>query len=174
MPVTNLRELFEHELKDIYYAEQKLVEALGQLASESQQPQVRAAFESHRMETQGQVQRLEQVFRALGQQPETQVCAGIEGLLKEKQSFSKEKPSPAILEVFNIGAGEKTEHYEISAYQGMIQHAQQLGLTEVVGLLQQNLQEEEAALRKLQSLSKNLDMAPMVDTLGTSQGMSAQ
>ena len=174
MPVTNLRELFEHELKDIYYAEQKLVEALGQLASESQQPQVRAAFESHRTETQNHVQRLEKVFQALGQQPETQVCAGIEGLIKEKQSFSKEKPSPEILEVFNIGAGEKSEHYEICAYQGMIQYAQQLGLNEVVRLLQQNLQEEEAALKKLQSLSKNLDMTPMVDTLGTSQGMSAQ
>ena len=173
MAVTNLRELFEHELKDIYYAEQKLVEALGQLANESQQPQVRAAFESHRKETQTHVQRLEQVFRALGQEPETQVCAGIEGLLKEKQSFSKEKPSPAILEVFNIGAGEKTEHYEICAYQGMIQHAQQLGLSEVMPLLQQNLQEEEAALKKLQALSKHLDMAPMVATLGTSQGMPA-
>ena len=174
MPVTNLSELFEHELRDIYYAEQKLVEALGQLASESIQPQVRQAFESHRMETQHHVQRLEQVFQLLGRQPQAQTCQGIEGLIKEKQAFGKEQPSAAILQVFNLGAAAKTERYEITAYEGLIQEAQQLGLTQAVPLLQQNLQEEQAALQKVQALSKQMDIAPLITTTGMSQGMQAR
>jgi len=146
----------EHELRDIYYAEQKLVQALGQLASESIIPQAQQAFTQHQRETEGHVRRLEQVFQLLGQQPQAQTCQGIEGLIKEKQAFAKENPSPEILQIFNIGAGEKSEHYEISAYEGIISLAQQCGQPQVVQLLQQNLQEEQAALQKLKAIAQSM------------------
>jgi len=173
MPVTTLRELFEHELKDVYYAEQKLVEALQQLAGESTKPEIRRAFEDHRKETQNQIKRLEQVFSLLGQQPETEVCAGIEGLLKEKQSFSREKPSEEILQVFNLGAAQKTERYEITAYENLIELGRKLQLREAVQLFNETLTEEKAALQKLQALAKDLDVTPLLGTLGTSQSASA-
>jgi ferritin-like metal-binding protein YciE len=157
MSVTNTQQLFEHELRDIYYAEQKLVQALGQLASESINPQAQQAFTQHQTETQNHVRRLEQVFQLLGQTPQAQTCQGIEGLIKEKQAFAKENPTPEILQIFNIGAGEKSEHYEISAYEGMISLAQQIGQPQVVQLLQQNLQEEQAALQKLKSIAQSMN-----------------
>ena len=155
MSVTDIQGLFIHEVQDIYYAEQKLVEALGELARESTRQDLQQAFLAHRQETQGHVQRLEQVFQLLRMQPKAETCYGIEGLIKEKKTFtSKESPTPDILDTFNIGAAEKTERYEITAYENLIMMAQQLGLTQAVPLLQQNLQEEQAALQKLQTLAQ--------------------
>jgi len=154
MELKNEQALFQHELQDIYYAEQKLVEALGQQAAESTRADVRAAFETHRQETANQVRRLEQAFQLLGQQPSTTVCYGVEGLIKEKQSASKEHPSAQILDMINLSAAVKVERYEISSYEGLIQMGTKLGLSDVVQLLQQNLQEEQATLQKVQALSK--------------------
>jgi ferritin-like metal-binding protein YciE len=155
MSVTDIKGLFIHEVEDMYYAEQKLVEALGELAGESARQDLQQAFQTHQQETQGHVQRLEQVFQLLRMQPKTEICQGIEGLIKEKKSFtSKESPTPDILDVYNIGAAQKTERYEITAYENLIMMAQQMGLTQAVPLLQQNLQEEQAALQKLQTLAQ--------------------
>jgi ferritin-like metal-binding protein YciE len=161
MSVTNLRQLFEHELKDIYFAEHKLVEALEQLAEEAVRPEARKAFQAHQKETRQQIKRLDRVFKALGEPPEPQTCPGIEGLLKEKLAFSKEKPSPELLAFYNLGAGAKTERYEITAYEGLIELAESLALPDAAELLRENLAEEEAALAKLQELSKNYDKAPL-------------
>jgi ferritin-like metal-binding protein YciE len=159
MSVTDIQGLFTHELQDMYYAEQKLVEALGELARESTRQDLQQAFLSHRQETQGHVQRLEQVFQLLKMAPKAETCQGIEGLIKEKKTFtSKENPTPDILDMYNIGAGQKAERYEITAYENLILMAQQLGLTQAVQLLQQNLQEEQAALKKLQSLAQQGSM----------------
>ena len=154
MSVTDIQGLFIHEVADMYYAEQKLVEALGDLARESTRQDLQKAFLTHRQETQGHVQRLEQVFQILGMSPKSETCQGIEGLIKEKKTFtSKESPTPDILDMYNIGAAQKTERYEMTAYENLILMAQQLGLTQAVPLLQQNLQEEQAAFKKLQSLA---------------------
>jgi ferritin-like metal-binding protein YciE len=159
MSVTDIQGLFTHELKDMYYAEQKLVEALGELARESTRQDLQQAFLSHRQETQGHVQRLEQVFQLLSTPPKAETCQGIEGLIKEKKTFTtKESPTPDILDMYNIGAGQKAERYEITAYENLIMMAQQLGLTQAVQLLQQNLQEEQMALKKLQSLAQQGSM----------------
>jgi ferritin-like metal-binding protein YciE len=155
MSVNDIQGLFVHEVQDMYYAEQKLVEALGELARESTRQDLQQAFLSHRQETQGHVQRLEQVFQILGMPPKAETCQGIEGLIKEKKTFtSKESPTPDILDMYNIGAAQKTERYEMTAYENLIMMAQQLGLTQAVQLLQQNLQEEQAAFQKLQTLSR--------------------
>jgi len=160
MSVTDIQGLFIHELGDMYYAEQKLVEALGDLARESTRQDLQQAFLSHRQETQGHVQRLEQVFGLLNMQAKAETCQGIEGLIKEKKTFtSKENPTPDILDMYNIGAAQKTERYEMTAYENLILMAQQLGLTQAVPLLQQNLQEEQAAFKKLQGLAQQGSMA---------------
>jgi len=159
MSVTDIQGLFIHELGDMYYAEQKLVEALGDLARESTRQDLQQAFLSHRQETQGHVQRLEQVFGLLNMQAKAETCQGIEGLIKEKKTFtSKESPTPDILDMYNIGAAQKTERYEMTAYENLILMAQQLGIAQAVPLLQQNLQEEQAAFKKLQGLAQQGSM----------------
>jgi ferritin-like metal-binding protein YciE len=152
----NLRQLYEHELKDIYYAEHALIKALDQMQGESTSAEVQQAFASHKMQTEGHVRRLDQVFGELGEKAEAEVCPGIEGLIKEKKEFSKEKPSKEILDIFNLAAGAKAERYEISAYEGLIGMAGKLGLKESAGLLKENLQEEEHALTTVSALSKTL------------------
>lgn len=163
MAVKNLNELFEHELKDIYYAEHRLLEALEELASETKHREAKKAYTSHRRETQGQIKRLQKVFKLFGEVPEAEKCPGIEGLLKEKHNFTrKEKPSQEILDYFNMTAAIKTEHYEICAYEGLIEIARQLGMEQAVELLAQNLSEEQATSEKLQTLSREYDTASLM------------
>lgn len=157
MSMTTLNELFDHELKDIYYAERQLVEALQSLADESSDAEIKKAFQSHRKETQGHIKRLDQVFKSLGEKPAAETCPGIDGLLKEKKAFAKEKPSDEILDFYNLGAAQKTERYEITAYESLIEMADALGQKEIVTLLESNLQEEEAALHKLKGLADSFD-----------------
>jgi ferritin-like metal-binding protein YciE len=148
----SLKELFEHELQDIYYAEHQLVKALGEMAGESTEEAIKQAFLTHQKETEGQITRLDEVFTSLGQKPKAVKCLGIEGLIGEKKEFSKEKPSPEILDIFNLGAGAKTERYEITAYESLINLAGKLGLREAQTLLKQTLQEEEKTLGVVQKL----------------------
>ena len=157
MSMTTLYELFDHELKDIYYAEHQLVEALQTLADESSDHAIKKAFQSHRLETKGHIKRLDQVFKSLGEKPKGETCPGIDGLLKEKKAFAKEKPSDEILNVYNLGAAQKAERYEITAYENLIEMADALGQSAIVTQLEANLQEEEAALQKLKSLAEGVD-----------------
>ena len=163
MSMTTLNELFDHELKDIYYAEHQLVAALQTLADESSDGDIKKAFQSHRKETQGHIKRLDQVFKTLGEKPASETCPGIDGLLKEKKAFAKEKPSDAILDFYNLGAAQKTERYEITAYESLIEMATALGRSEIVTQLEANLEEEEAALQKLKDLADGLDKDGLVE-----------
>jgi len=159
MGMETIEELFEHELKDIYSAEQSLLAALEQMARESSDRDIRKAFTQHRKETQGQIKRLDKVFKGLGQKPEAQTCAGMEGLIKEKKMFVRERPSAELLEFYNIGAAQKTERYEITAYETLIDMADKLGFSDAVELLEQNLQEEEATLTKLKAIASEFEVA---------------
>jgi ferritin-like metal-binding protein YciE len=159
MAMQTIEELFEHELKDMYSAEHSLLDALEQMAGESSDRDIRKAFTQHRKETQGQIKRLDRVFKTLGQKPEAETCPGIEGLIKEKKVFMREKPSPELLEFYNIGAAQKTERYEITAYENLIDMADKLGMADVVQLLEQNLEEEEATLNKLKAIASEFDVA---------------
>jgi ferritin-like metal-binding protein YciE len=89
----------------------------------------------------------------MGQKPEAETCPGIEGLIKEKKTFMREKPSDELVEFFNIGAGQKVERYEITSYESLIDMADKLGMTDAVQLLEETLQEEEAALNKLKMIA---------------------
>jgi ferritin-like metal-binding protein YciE len=159
MGMQTIEELFEHELKDIYSAEHSLLNALEQMAGESSDRDIRKAFTQHRKETQGQIKRLDKIFKTMGQKPEAETCPGIEGLIKEKKAFMREKPSDELLEFYNIGAAQKTERYEITAYEGLIDMADKLGMLDAVELLEQTLQEEEAALNKLKAIASEFDVA---------------
>ena len=162
MSMTTIDELFEHNLKDMYRAEQLLLDALDEMAGETVDREAKKAFQQHRKETQGQIKRLERVFKSLELKPEAQPCPGMEGLIKEKKSFAKEKPSAEILSFYNLHAAQKVERYEITAYEGLIDTAQRLGFDEAVEQLTQNLEEEEQTLNMLKALASEYDVEELV------------
>jgi len=150
------REFFIHGLTDIYDAEQQLVEALSELEQDSSLPQLKKAFASHRAQTEKQVQRLQQCFEILGEQPEETECHGIRGIIQEKKSFMEEEPSQDLIDVFNVGGAIKTELYEIAEYESLIDLAEELGENRIAKLLGQTLKEEEATLKKMQGFEKKV------------------
>jgi ferritin-like metal-binding protein YciE len=151
------RELFVHELTDMLDAEQKLVEALGTQAEESSRPDLQKAFESHQQQTQKQVERLQQCFDLLDEEAEETECKGIAGIIAEHDTFKEEEePSEDLMDIFNVGAAAKVESYEIAAYEGLINLAQQLEQTKIERLLNQNLKEEQQTLKKMQGFLKKL------------------
>jgi ferritin-like metal-binding protein YciE len=158
MAMQTIEELFEHELKDMYSGEKTLLDALEQMAAESSDKEIRKGFVQHRKETQGQIKRLEKIFKSMGQKPKAETCHGIEGLIKEKKALQKERPSPELVEFFNVGAAQKVERYEITSYENLIDMADKLGMTDAVELLEQNLQEEEATLNRLKMIASEYDV----------------
>jgi ferritin-like metal-binding protein YciE len=150
------REFFIHGLNDIYDAEQQLVEALGELEEDSNLSQLKKAFASHRAQTEKQVERLQQCFELLGEEPEETECHGIRGIIQEKKSFMEEEPSPDLIDVFNVGGAIKTELYEVAEYESLIDLAEELGENKVAKLLNQTLKEEQSTLKKMQGFEKKV------------------
>src|SRR5215467_6756304 len=139
-----LDELFHDTLKDIYYAEKKILAALPKMAKAAQNDDLVAAFEKHEGETEEHVSRLEQVFKMIDAKPQGKKCAAIEGIIEEGQEIAKEyKGSPA-LDAGLLAAAQAVEHYEISRYGTLSTWATELGMTDAVELLQATLQEEKA------------------------------
>jgi ferritin-like metal-binding protein YciE len=161
------KELFTHELTDMLDAEQKLVEALGELAEDhSEEPQLQKGFESHQAQTEKQVERIQQIFEQMGEEPEETECKGLKGLIEERKTFKEEEdPARDILAVFDVGAAIKVESYEINAYESLIRLAEQLDMNKAVKLLRQNLKEEEQTRTKLQGMMRKLKP----DNLGIEQ-----
>ena len=157
--VTSPKELFVHELKDMYYAEKTLTKVLPKLADEASDRELTQAFTSHLRETEKQVANLEKVFRNLGQQPQAEQCPGIDGIKKEHDDFMQEQRgngSSDLIDTFLTGAASRTEHYEIAAYTGLVSMARALGEKESVELLQENLRQEKDALKKVETISKRI------------------
>jgi ferritin-like metal-binding protein YciE len=149
-----LDELFHDTLKDIYYAEKKILSALPKMAKAAQNEDLRAAFEKHKTETEGQIGRLEQVFELIEEKPQGKKCAAIEGILEEGQEIIKEyKGSPA-LDAGLVSAAQAVEHYEIARYGTLRTWAEELGLNQAMKLLQQTLDQEEATDRALTELAE--------------------
>jgi ferritin-like metal-binding protein YciE len=158
--MTSPRELFIHELQDVYYAEQALIGVLPKLASEASDRELTRAFESHLKETKQQVVNLEKVFKNLGESAKGQPCPGIEGIKKEHDEFmSEHDTTPELTDIFLTGAGARTEHYEIAAYTGLVEKARSLGEKDSVKLLQANLKQEKDALKKIEAISKRMSKA---------------
>jgi ferritin-like metal-binding protein YciE len=149
-----LDELFHDTLKDIYYAEKKILVALPKMAKAAQNEDLSAAFDKHKTETEGQVSRLEQVFELIDEKPQGKKCAAIEGILEEGQEIMKEyKGSPA-LDAGLLSAAQAVEHYEISRYGTLRTWAQEMGLDRAAKLLQETLDQEEATDRSLTELAE--------------------
>ena len=151
-----LDELFHDTLKDIYYAEKKILTALPKMAKAAQNDDLTAAFEKHEGETEGQIARLEQVFELIDEKPQGKKCAAIEGILEEGQEIIKEyKGSPA-LDAGLVSAAQAVEHYEIAGYGTLRTWAEELGLDDAVKLLQETLDEEEATDEALTELAESV------------------
>ena len=149
-----LDELFHDTLKDIYYAERKILSALPKMAKAAQNDGLTAAFEKHHGETEEQIARLEQVFELIDEKPQGKKCAAIEGILEEGQEIIKEyKGSPA-LDAGLLAAAQAVEHYEISRYGTLRTWAEELGFDKAAKLLQETLDEEEATDRALTKLAE--------------------
>jgi len=150
-----LKELLIDELQDIYHAEGQLVKALPKMAKAANSSELKEAFQNHLTETQGQVRRLNQAFELLGEKAKGKVCKGMQGLVEEGQEAitdGKEKEDP-IADLALIGAAQRVEHYEISAYGTARTIAEQLGQDEVVQLLEQTLEEEKNADETLSKIA---------------------
>ena len=156
------KDLFEHELRDMYDAEEKLVRATQTMSEKVEDEQLTQAFAKHCEVTKGQVKRLEQVFSSIGREPRREKCPGINGLIEEFSEFVKEGPAPEALNFFAIGAASKVEYYEIEAYKSLIALAEQIGVD--ASPLVQNLAEEEETATMLESMSK--DFAKRLPTNG--------
>jgi ferritin-like metal-binding protein YciE len=153
-----LDELFHDTLKDIYFAEKKILTTLPKMAKAAQSPDLKKAFEKHRGETEGHVARLEKVFGAIDKKPQAKTCDAIVGITDEGAEIMKEyKGSPA-LDAGLLAAAQAVEHYEISRYGTLRTWAQELGLNDAVRLLDQTLDEEkktDAALTKIAEAAVN-------------------
>ncbi|RKE80188.1 DUF892 family protein [Rhizobium sp. AG855] len=158
MATKTLDDLFHETLKDIYYAERKILKALPKMARAAQDEKLKDAFQQHKDETEGQIERLQQVFELIGKRPRGKTCAAIEGILEEGEEIMEEfKGSPA-LDAGLLAAAQAVEHYEISRYGTLKAWAQQLGYTEAVTLLSETLSEEsktDASLSKLAQSAVN-------------------
>lgn len=157
MTASNLQDLFVHDLRDIYYAEERLLEVLDELADQTENEAIADAFRQHRAETLGHIDRLEQVFEHLDETPATEECEGIEGLITEHEEFVGTEPDQQVLDLHNLIAGQKTEHYEIAAYGNLALLADRLGMDEVGDILHETLEEEKQALDKLAKLTDDYD-----------------
>ena len=151
-----LDELFHDTLKDIYYAEKKILSALPKMAKAAHNDDLRAAFEKHKTETEGQIDRLEQVFQLIEQKPQGKKCAAIEGILEEGQEIIKEYKSSPALDAGLVSAAQAVEHYEIARYGTLRTWAEELGLNQAMKLLQQTLDQEEATDRALTELAESV------------------
>jgi len=149
-----LTDLLEDELKDLYSAENQLVKALPRMAKKASSPKLKEAFTSHLKETEGHVQRLEQIGESLGIKVKGKTCKAMKGLVEEGKEVLEEDGEDAVLDAALIGAAQRVEHYEIAAYGTVRAIAERLGHTDVVVLLQQTLDEEGAADKKLTSISE--------------------
>jgi ferritin-like metal-binding protein YciE len=149
-----LDDLFHDTLKDIYFAEKKILATLPKMAKAARNQELKAAFEKHRVETEGQVERLEEVFGIIDKRPQGKTCAAILGITGEGAEIMEDyKGSPA-LDAGLIAAAQAVEHYEISRYGTLRTWAEELGLNDAVPLLQETLDEEEATDEALTEIAK--------------------
>jgi ferritin-like metal-binding protein YciE len=155
-----LEDLFHDSLKDIYFAEKKILATLPKLAKAAERQELKAAFEKHRAETERQVKRLDKVFKIIGEEPHGKTCPAINGLAEEGAEIMEEYKDSPVLDVGLIGAARSVEHYEMSRYIGLRDWAEQLGHADAVELLQATLDEEEATDEALAALAAAIGEEP--------------
>jgi ferritin-like metal-binding protein YciE len=155
MAENNLKELFHETLKDIYFAEKKILTALPKMAKASQSDQLRAAFEKHESETEEHVARLDKVFAELDETPRGKTCDAIMGIIKEGQEVMKELKGKPALDAGLLAAAQAVEHYEIARYGTLKTWAAELGFSQSVELLDATLAEEKKTNETLSKLAES-------------------
>src|SRR5258708_1002697 len=151
-----LSDLFHDTLKDVYFAEKKILTTLPKMAKASQSSDLKAAFTKHERETRGQVKRLEQVFRILGKKPQAKKCEAIMGITKEGAEIMTEYKGMPALDAGLLAAAQAVEHYEMSRYGTLRTWAEELGMPEAAALLEATLKEEKATDSALTALAKSV------------------
>ena len=152
---SKLLKLFEDELKDIYWAEKALTKALPKMAKQATSEELIAALESHLEETEGQVEKVEQVFELLGKKPVAKKCEAMAGLIKEAQEIMENTDDGAMRDAGIISAGQKVEHYEIATYGTLRTFARTLGLNDAADILEEILNQEKSADQKLTEIAES-------------------
>ena len=152
--IKTLDDLFVHQLRDIYYAEKQIVQALPEMIEKAKDPGLKQGFESHLGETKNHVKRLEQVFKMHGVEAKGVECPAIDGIIEEADEIVGEVDDKKVLDAALIAAAQAVEHYEIPRYGTLIAWAKQLGRPDCASVLQENLEEEKAADSKLTSLAE--------------------
>ncbi len=159
MKIDSLQKLFVEELRDLYSAENQILKALPKMMKAATAPELKAAFEKHLKETEGQVERLETIFETLGEKPKGKTCKAMEGLVEEGSELMKEDIEPAVLDAGLIAAAQRVEHYEMAGYGTVRTYAKLLKHKDAEKLLKATLDEEAAtdeALNELAESSINL------------------
>lgn len=154
MKLDSLKKLYVHELKDLYSAENQLLEALPKMAKAASDDQLQKAFEHHLKETRQHVTRLETVFQSLDFSPGGHKCAAMEGLIEEASDLLTENIEPEVLDAALIAAAQRVEHYEMAGYGTARTYAEKLGDYKSADLLQETLDEEGSADKKLSRLAE--------------------
>jgi ferritin-like metal-binding protein YciE len=155
MAIDGLQDLLHDELKDIYDAEKQLTKALPKLVKKASSPELKEALQSHLRETEGQIERLEQVFEQLGLPVRGKKCEGMQHLIAEGNDMISEAEDDATRDAVMIAGAQKVEHYEIASYGTIRTWATLLGKTDVAALLEDSLEEEKEADLKLTGIAEN-------------------
>jgi ferritin-like metal-binding protein YciE len=153
--IQNMNDLFVHTLRDIYYAEKQIVKTLPTMIEKASDPQLKDGFRNHLRETENHVKRLEQVFQNIGQKAQGVDCPAIDGIIEEADEVTGEVEDKAVLDAALIAAAQAVEHYEMTRYGTLIAWANQLGRRDCVGLLEQTLNEEKTADKKLTAMAES-------------------
>ena len=152
--IATLNDLFVHQLQDIYYAEHQITKALPKMIEKATDPQLKAGFEQHLRETEGQIRRLEQVFEMHGEKPKAVTCPAIDGIIKEANEVAGEVADKRVLDAALIAAAQAVEHYEIARYGTLVAWARQLGRSDCAAILDETLAEEKATDEKLTGMAE--------------------
>ncbi len=153
--IKNMDDLFVHTLQDIFYAENKIINALPEMISKATDPQLKQAFEKHLGETRTHAKRLEEVFRMLGIKATAIDCPAIDGIVNEANDVAGEVGNKQVMDAALVAAAQAVEHYEIARYGTLIAWAKQLGRTDCARVLEQTLSEEKSTDQKLTSLAES-------------------
>lgn len=152
--INTLDDLFVHTLQDIYYAEQQILKALPKMIAKATNPQLKQGLQMHLSETEGQIRRLEQVFEMHGQKVKGTTCAAMDGIIEEADDILGVAKDNDVLDAAIISSSQAVEHYEITRYGTLVAFAKELGRNDCAAVLQQNLDEEYAADRKLTMIAE--------------------
>ena len=169
-----LRELYVDELRDLYDAENRLVKALPKLAKEAQSQELRSGIEEHLKQTRGHVDRLRQIFEAMGERPGGKKCAGMVGLIQEGDEMMDQEFEDGVKDAALISAAQRVEHYEIAAYGCVKTWAGLLGEKEAQDLLERTLNEEKEADQKLTEIAGEINVQAMSETQTSESGSESE